>query len=135
MTDPIQEAPTPGRAVIFDLDGTLADTLDDIANAVNHCLESMGEVSRPKGEYPLLIGDGLPMLCRRVLASSSATPSEAPDPERVETLRQKVMKYYDQHLVVKTRLFPGIDELVARLRAAGTPMAVLSNKPDFISYA
>jgi len=114
------------RAVIFDLDGTLADTLQDIAGAVNFCLESMGEKTCPADEYRMLVGDGLPVLCRRVLEASSGPPTE----ERIDELRLRVMERYDSHLIVHTALYPGVAGLLEDLRAAGTPLAVLSNKPD-----
>ena len=111
-----------GRAVIFDLDGTLADTLGDIADCLNACLAEMGERTRREEEYPLLIGDGLPALCRKLLAD--------PTEERIEELRRRAMERYSARLVVRTRPFPGVPELLERLRAAGVPMAVLSNKPE-----
>jgi phosphoglycolate phosphatase len=74
----------------------------------------------------MLVGDGLPVLCRRVLEASSGPPGD----ERVEELRQSVMRRYDSHLIVHTELYPGIAGLLDALRAAQAPMAVLSNKPD-----
>jgi phosphoglycolate phosphatase len=121
-----QESPKPARAVLFDLDGTLADTLDSIAHAVNACLGETGVPPRPVDDYRYLVGDGLPTLCRRVLRP---TPGGA-SPERVEELRQKIMVHYDRHLLDRARLYPGIPELLATLSARGTPMAVVSNKPD-----
>jgi len=120
------DAAAAPRAAIFDLDGTLADTLQDIAGVVNFCLEAMGEEPRPADEYRMLIGDGLPVLCRRVLEASSGPP----DADRVEELRRMVMERYDSHLIVATVLYPGVAGLLDRLRAARAPLAVLSNKPD-----
>jgi len=115
------------KAVIFDLDGTVADTLDDIVKALNTCLESMGERAQPRNAYPLMIGDGLPVLCRRVLEACSGSP---PGTEAIEELGRRVVAYYAEHLLDNTRLFPGIEGLLSGLHAAGIPLAVLSNKPD-----
>ncbi len=109
-------------ALLFDLDGTLANTLADIADAFNTCLRRMGEKPRPVDDYRMLVGDGIRVLCGRVLADPSA--------DRVDELVEMVVDHYDRHLLERTRLYPGVAELLGRLRRARIPMAVLSNKPD-----
>ena len=63
------------RAVLFDLDGTLLDTLDDLADSMNAALESMGFPPHPVASYRYFVGDGVDMLVRRVLSPSARTPT------------------------------------------------------------
>jgi len=118
-----EEQNREGRAVIFDLDGTLAATLGDIADCLNSCLETMGERTRPEDDYRFLVGDGLPALCRRLLSD--------PGEERIEELRQMAMARYKENPVIRTKPYPGVPAMLERLREHGIPMAVLSNKPDY----
>jgi phosphoglycolate phosphatase len=110
------------RAVLFDLDGTLADTLADLANATNHALEQLGCPAHPVEEYRYYVGDGARTLCQRVLPRDKQALAE----EAVQLMRA----HYEAHSFDLTRLYPGIPELVAALAGRGYSMAVLSNKPD-----
>ncbi len=114
------------RAVIFDLDGTLADTLESIARAVNSCLRKMERRTFPVDDYRYLVGDGLRALCVRVLRDGRASPHE----ETVERLEREVKDYYSRHLLDHVSLYDGTLDLLERLRAEGIPLAVCSNKPD-----
>lgn len=110
------------RAVLFDLDGTLADTLADLANAVNHALASLGCPTHPLPAYRYFVGDGARNLIERTLPAGRH--------ELVEKALALMREHYDAHCFDETRLYPGIPELVAALRQRGLKLAVFSNKPD-----
>lgn len=110
------------RAIMFDLDGTLADSLDDLANATNHALTSLGLPAHPREAYRRMVGDGARVLCER------ATPAQRPD--LVAEVLRRMQAHYAAHCFDQTRLYPGIADLVAELRRRGLSLAVLSNKPD-----
>lgn len=110
------------RGVIFDLDGTLADTLRDIADAVNSVLASVGLPQHPMDAIRAFVGDGLPELCRR------AVPPEHHD--RIEQFVPRILEQYRLHDLDHTRLYDGVPELLDALTAQNIPLAVLSNKPD-----
>lgn len=108
------------RGVIFDLDGTLADSLRDIAAAVNHVL---GELALPRfadAEVERMVGDGARMLIRRALGSRA---------ELEERALAAFQARYFEALAVHTRAYDGIDSLLDVLEARGVPTGVLSNKP------
>lgn len=109
-------------AVIFDLDGTLADTLGDIAASANEALRRKGFPVHPVGAYRAFVGDGVIRLAERIL------PVEALG--RVPELVEAFERLYREHYLDTTRLYDGIPALLDSLRARGLPMAVLSNKPD-----
>ncbi|HKA86666.1 MAG TPA: HAD family hydrolase [Haliangiales bacterium] len=107
------------NAIIFDLDGTLVDSLADIAAAMNHALRSVGMPPHPLARYREIIGDGVRKLAERALPPGRA--------DLVDKILAVYRPYYDGHALDATRPYPGIPELVAAVRV---PMAVLSNKPD-----
>ena len=110
------------RAVLFDLDGTLADTLADIANATNRALAVLGCPTHPLAAYRYFVGDGTRNLCLRVLPA---------DRQHLVNDALRLMRtHYEAHCFDETRLYPGIPELVAALHQRGLKLAVLSNKPD-----
>lgn len=110
------------RAVIFDLDGTLLDTLADLADAGNAMLAALGHAVHPVESYKQFVGDGVAMLVRRAL------PPKAMDdyPRALELMRAE----YQAHWKVKSRPYPGVPEMLDALAAKGVPMSVLSNKPQ-----
>lgn len=109
------------RGVIFDLDGTLADTLRDIAGALNHALRAMHRPDAPLDAIRAWVGEGLPTLCRR------AWPAAAPS--QLDRLVHLARERYAAHPTDETRLYPGILEMLADLADRGVRLAVLSNKP------
>lgn len=109
------------RLCIFDLDGTLIDSLPDIAEACNECLELLGLPPRPVDAYRYMVGEGIPMLCRRALGDTY--------PLLVERLAELARARYRVRPLHHTRPYPGVSELIGRLRAGGAKLAVLSNKP------
>ena len=109
------------KSIIFDLDGTLLDTLQDLHASVNHALEVCGMPGRSLSEVRRFVGNGVRMLIAR--AVPEGTPAEAEE----ECFRQFRL-HYVQHCLDHTSLYPGIGRLLCKLRERGVPMAVVSNK-------
>jgi phosphoglycolate phosphatase len=111
------------RAVLFDLDGTLADTLADLANATNWALQQVGCPPCPVDSYRYKVGDGAREMCERALPADRRG-------ELTDQVLQLMRQYYDEHCFDLTRLYPGIAGLVSALTERRLKLAVLSNKPD-----
>jgi len=112
------------QALIFDLDGTLLDTLDDLADGVNAVLEAHGYPQKTRDEVCRAVGDGMPKLIERVLPDGRKDPS-------FEQILSEFKAYYGAHCEDKTAPYAGISELLEQLQAAGVKMAIVSNKADF----
>jgi phosphoglycolate phosphatase len=112
------------RAVLFDLDGTLLNTLQDVADAVNKCLSSLSFPQHTTEAYKTLIGEGRDVLVRRAL------PVDHRDDETALKLLNLVNAEYQIHWADNTRPYPGIPELLDALTAQRIKIAVLSNKAD-----
>jgi phosphoglycolate phosphatase len=112
------------EAVIFDLDGTLADTLEDIADAMNRVLRREGLPGYDYAAYRYLIGKGMRNLVTQALPADDRTD------ETIERCLAELLADYAQRYLVKTRLYDGVAELLTGLRGAGIRLAVLSNKVD-----
>lgn len=108
--------------VIFDLDGTLLNTIADLAAAANHALRRGGFPQHSPGAYPYFVGNGITRLLERVLPEDDRTP------ENVATLRTYFMEYYNDHLTDHTEPYAGMHELLRQLRANDIQVAVASNK-------
>lgn len=114
------------RAIIFDLDGTLLDTLDDLAIAGNQVLAAMGQSEHPAARYRYFVGDGLRTMMTRIL------PESLRNPTGLETAMALFQKTYAETWYQRSAPYPGITDLLNQLAAAGWPMSILSNKPhDF----
>lgn len=113
-------------AVIFDLDGTLLDTLDDLGDSMNRVLTRASLATHPIEAYKLFVGGGASQLVRRALVASGWSGSE---PE-FDGLTQEFLAEYRTGWDVKTKPYDGILALLARLQERNVPTAVLSNKPD-----
>ena len=107
---------------IFDLDGTLLNTIDDLGYACNHALEACGYPTHAIEEYPRLVGNGVNKLIERAL------PEGEKDEETVLRVRAHFVPYYDAHNCDYTCPYEGISELLATLKARGYKLAVASNK-------
>lgn len=110
------------KLVIFDLDGTLLNTIDDLGTAANYALEKMGYPTHEISKYPFFVGNGVMRLLERVL------PENARTEENVLLMRKHFMEYYDEHNTDLTRPYPGIVELLQNLTSNGVKIAVASNK-------
>jgi phosphoglycolate phosphatase len=111
------------RAIILDLDGTLLDTLEDLADSMNGALSHFGFPVHPLEKYKHFIGDGMENLVKRSLPGSAKNDLQAIS-QCLEMMRQ----IYKRNWNVKSRPYPGIPELLDTLSARGIKMAVLSNK-------
>ncbi len=111
------------QAVIFDLDGTLLDTLDDLAASANRVLEANGYPSHPSDAYRWFIGDGSALLIERAL------PAEKRSPDIIATCLQSLLDDYNRNWHCATRPYDGIPELLDELQRRGRQMAVVTNKP------
>ena len=108
--------------IIFDLDGTLINTIDDLGQACNHALSACGFPTHKIEDYPRLVGNGINKLIERAL------PEEHRQEAIVLRLREYFVPYYDAHNCDLTHPYDGIPELLAALKAAGHTLAVASNK-------
>jgi phosphoglycolate phosphatase len=109
------------RGIIFDLDGTLVDSLDDLTDALNAALSTVGGSHVDRKDVRGWVGDGLPALCRRAWR-------DAGDEEHQEFV-STAAEQYRTRCVAKTRPYGNILKMLDLLQARGAPMAVLSNKP------
>lgn len=108
--------------VIFDLDGTLLNTLDDLSAATNHALTVCGFPARSVGECCGLVGNGVGKLLERALPDGEKTS------ENIARMKLAFFTYYDAHLTDFTRPYPGILETLSALQTRGIKLAVASNK-------
>ena len=108
--------------LIFDLDGTLINTIDDLGQACNHALSACGFPTHKIEDYPRLVGNGINKLIERAL------PEEHRNEATVLRLREYFVPFYDQHNCDLTRPYDGIPELLHELKQQGHTLAVASNK-------
>ncbi|MBN2828769.1 MAG: HAD family hydrolase [Candidatus Cloacimonetes bacterium] len=115
------------KGIIFDLDGTLLNTLGDIRASMNRILEAKGHPTHTLQEYHFYVGAGIYKLCEAVLPDANRTDSEIK--EYIELFRAD----YKDHWNELTEPYPGIHELLRQLQNQGYELAVLSNKPDYFT--
>jgi len=111
------------KAVIFDLDGTLLDTLEDLKDSVNVALKRSGMPARSLEEVRRFVGNGIHRLIERAVPEGTAE-------ETVEQVFMDFRSYYMEHCEDKTCTYPGIQELLEELNRLGISMAIVSNKAD-----
>lgn len=112
------------KACVFDLDGTLVDTISDIGNAGNYALTQLGFPIHPVHNYKEFIGDGLFNLAKRSL------PEEHRDDETVSTTLEILTKHYSEHLLDNSLPYDGIPELLSFLQDKGVDLNIVTNKYD-----
>ena len=110
------------KLVIFDLDGTLLNTIADLAASTNHALAANGYPTHPTEEYRFFVGNGINKLFERALPEGEKTEAN------VLKIRQRFIPYYDVHCVDLTKPYPGIPELLKTLQQRSVQIAVASNK-------
>ena len=108
--------------IIFDLDGTLLNTIDDLGYACNYALAQTGYPTHPIEAYPAKVGNGINNLIRRALPEAERTE------ENIQRVRAHFVPYYDTHNCDYTRPYEGISDLLAALKEQGHQLAVASNK-------
>ena len=111
------------KAVLFDMDGTLLDTLEDLCDSTNHALAQMGYPLRGIEEIRRFIGNGAEKQIRR------AVPEGTSEGKIMETLAA-FRAYYQDHCQIKTKVYDGLLDVLSELKEKGVKMAVVSNKPD-----
>ena len=109
------------RAILFDLDGTLTNTLQDIADAMNRALTLHHLPVWETDDYRYLVGNGARVLARRAVRDRQ---------ELAEAVLKDYQAWYQDHALVTTHPYAGMPELLRELRQRGIPLCVLSNKPD-----
>ncbi len=112
------------KAVLFDLDGTLVDTLEDLADVMNGILQKRGYPVHPVDSYRYRVGWGLKV------AAEKSLPAEALTPVIIEECIQEFLSVYGARPVVKTKPYDGIPEVLDELENRGIKKMILSNKPD-----
>ncbi|MBR2375327.1 MAG: HAD-IIIA family hydrolase [Clostridia bacterium] len=111
------------KTIIFDLDGTLLDTLDDLTSSTNYALQTFGFPARTRDEIREFVGHGIRNLIERAIGSA--------DHPQFEAVFEAFKTHYGAHCSDQTRPYDGVLELLAMLKKAGKRLAVLSNKADF----
>ena len=111
------------KAVLFDMDGTLLDTLEDLRDSTNHVLRQMGYPERSLEEMRRFVGNGAEKQIRR------AVP-EGTNEEKIMEVLTAYRAYYQDHCQIKTRVYDGLLDMLSELKAKGIKLAVVSNKPD-----
>ena len=110
------------QTILFDMDGTILDTLEDLQSSVNHMREKYGYPPCSLDEVRRFVGNGARVLMRRALP-------ELMTPAREDALLEEYKAWYMAHNCIRTRPYPGIPALLAELHSAGVTTAVVSNKP------
>lgn len=115
------------KAMIFDLDGTLLDTLTDIADAMNAALEESGYPVHPIEDYKGFVGSGLAELCKRVIPEKKQKPTE------ITKITEKFWSNYENNWFMQTKPYPGVMYLIQLGIARKLKLAILSNKPHYFT--
>lgn len=111
------------KSIIFDLDGTLLDTLNDIGNAANRVLSRHNFPVHTMDAYRYFVGDGIRMLVARAL------PADKQNESMIRTCTEEFNREYAHNWNNETTLYPGIEEMLDTVRSRGYKLAILSNKP------
>lgn len=110
------------KLIIFDLDGTLLNTIADLAQSTNHALLTLGYPTHQVEEYNFMVGNGINKLFERAL------PQESRNEENIQRMRNEFVPHYNKYNTDKSRPYPGIVALLNKLQSKGIKLAVASNK-------
>ncbi|MDE5885341.1 MAG: HAD family hydrolase [Oscillospiraceae bacterium] len=113
------------QLAIFDLDGTILDTLEDLYSSVNYALQNNQLPERTLPEVRQFVGNGIRKLIER------SVPTDVTDPEQIDQVHQNFTAYYQQHCADHTAPYEQIPEVIRTLRESGIRTAVVSNKADY----
>ncbi len=119
--------PLTARTLLFDLDGTLMDTVPDIAGAANRTMRALGLAERPEEDLRIWTGNGSDRLIKRTITGEW---DGEPDPELQARALPLFFDLYAEHIFERSRFYPGVEETMARLCAEGFTLACVTNKPD-----
>lgn len=111
------------KAVLFDMDGTLLDTLEDLRDSTNHVLRQMGYPERSLEEMRRFVGNGAEMQIRRAVPEGTSE-------ENIRKALTAYRAYYEEHCRIKTKVYDGLPGMLCELKKHGVKTAVVSNKPD-----
>ena len=111
------------KAVIFDMDGTILNTLEDLKNATNYSLRQFGMPERSLEEVRMFVGNGIRKLVERAVPAGTSE-------EKIAQVLDVFLEYYEIHSADNTSPYPGILELVEKLKKSGIKTAVSTNKAD-----
>lgn len=124
------------KAVIFDFDGVIANTAEDISRSVNATLEHFGYKPLSNKQIIIFVGNGAEKLLKRSIAASLQISKETPPQEpSFEDVYNWYIEYYKQHCIEETTLYPGVLGLLELLAIEEIPVAIVSNKPHEITDA
>ncbi len=115
------------KAVIFDLDGTLVNSVKDIADSMNKVLEHFGYATHDYDAYKTFVGQGLRKMCEL------AMPQTARNEQQIEQCFQLLMDIYSENCTNKTKPYDGINDMLTNLQDRGIRLAVFSNKVDILT--
>ena len=110
------------KAVLFDLDGTLVDSLSDLANGVNRALEIKGYPTHPTESFKYFAGDGIPKMIERAL------PEDCRSLDTINDIKDMFLEYYAVHYADNTYAYDGMPQVVNKLKNNGFIIAVITNK-------
>lgn len=114
------------KYIIFDLDGTLLNTLDDLANAGNYALSTVGFPIHDTESYKYFVGNGIPVLIKRICPKDT-------DDSQLEKVHSAFSEYYGAHCLDKTKPYSGISEMLSELKKKAVKTGVVTNKDHSFS--
>lgn len=112
------------KAALFDMDGTLVDSIQDLAEATNYAISKHGFAEKPLENYRYYVGNGVYKLIERAIAPNTVSADE------LKTIRDDFFDYYCEHYTVKTTVYDGVAELIVKLKSAGISVGCITNKVD-----
>lgn len=112
------------KVAVFDMDGTILDTLEDLKDSTNYALEKCGYPTRSYDEVRRFVGNGIRKLIERAVPEGLTT-------EQIDRVHEIFTEHYKVHCADKTKAYDGIKPLLEKLRASGVKTAVVSNKADY----